>query len=362
MASASGRSRRGTRRAGGKGRRGASSRRSAALFRRRGDKRRRASAIPLLLILALLVLGWVGTPAHRRPSLEGLERLIPVRWVQAMERPAPPPPVELWIEPAELGQASPADWGWPDSTDERWALELGDVLSTTPAFRPADVAALELLRTRLTELSFVHSLPTFEASEEEGLVLELRLRRPVACLPVGHGFLTVDAEGVILSGFWPTPVRFEGAPLPVIGPMSDAGELFAYARPGDWLEEPEHLDALDVALSLAEHLELETRRSLGRLVIDATRARRVSVQEPGVRLLLEERRLVLFGRGPHCGEPGELAVARKWDSVRRALAPLDDPTDPFDWDVVDVRWDQPSFVPRPPALALLDGEAGAGPY
>ncbi|MCH7646671.1 MAG: CDP-alcohol phosphatidyltransferase family protein, partial [Nitrospinae bacterium] len=76
------------------------------------------------------------------------------------------------------------------------------------------------------------------------LRLELELRVPVACVPVQGDFMTVDAAGVLLSGTWPAPVNQEGAPLPVIGPMEDANGLFALARPGDWLSEKEHLDAL----------------------------------------------------------------------------------------------------------------------
>lgn len=337
-------------------RRATGGRRAGADLRSRSARSGPSGLLPAALILSLVVLGWVGTPAHRRPSLSVAERLPQLhgllsRWRggEAEEVAGP-----LWIEPSALAGATPEQWGWPRHTDERWAAELDWLLANTPDFVVGDGQALADLGRRFEALSFVKSVPVLEADRERGLVLELELRRPVACLPVGLGFLSVDDEGVLLSGPWPSPVHVAGAPLPVIGPLADADGLFAEARPGDWLSEPEHLDALDVALSLGAHLDLASRQRLGRIVIDAREARRASVTEPGIRLLLEERRLVLFGRQPSTPEPGELCVERKWDSVRRALAPLADAADGFDWDVVDVRWDQPAFVPRLPSVAWAD--------
>ena len=54
----------------------------------------------------------------------------------------------------------------------------------------------------------------------------------------------------MLSGFWHHPPRLGASFLPVIGPREDAISIFAWARPGDYLVEDEHVDALDVALSL----------------------------------------------------------------------------------------------------------------
>jgi len=142
--------------------------------------------------------------------------------------------------------------------------------------------------------------------------------------------------------------------------MGDAWGLFDLARRGDYLAEPEHLDALDVAVSLGEHLDEATRTRLGRVVIDARTARETSVDEPGARLLLEDGRVVLFGRAPCCGEPGELEPGAKWSSVVEALAllgsgPAPDPQ--TDWLLLDVRWDRPEIVLRNPPLAMAD-EAG----
>ena len=189
------------------------------------------------------------------------------------------------------------------------------------------------------------------------LELELELRVPVACVPVGHSFYGVDAEGVLLSGSWPVPLQWNDLPLPVIGPIEDGVGLFSLARPGDWLQEPEHTDALDVALSLSEHLDPARRRELGHLVIDATGARDASVTNGGIELLVGDQRLILFGRSPRTDEPGELAAARKWDAVRRVLVSRWQ-----DWEVLDVRWDQPELLLRGPLVASAsDGYAFGTP-
>jgi len=249
---------------------------------------------------------------------------------------APTSPPELWIEPASFAERIELV-----GVDPRWGEELGGRLGDHPPFRPEDVEAVEALRQDLEALSFVARVSLLPASDE-GPGFALSLRVPVACVPVGSDFQAVDAEGVLLSGLWPTPPRMDGAPLPVLGPLRDARGVFRNARAGDWLAETAHTDALDVALSLREHLSLAERGALGRVVIDASRARVASVDEPGVRLELEGRRLILFGRAPATDEPGELAVGEKWRSVRRALAVVDR----ADWELVDVRWDRPEMVAR----------------
>jgi hypothetical protein len=316
---------------------------SSRARRRRATRQGRvtpAALVPLLLLVLILVAGWLGTPPERRPSL--------ARWTDdAVE-------AEPWVDPARLA-AGVVDLG----CDPRWGLELAQVLADAEPFRVDDDVALAALHDALERISFVGDVEHLSADEEAGLQLDLTFREPVACVPVSAGFLTVDAQGVLLSGAWSVPPRVDGASLPVVGPMEDGDGLFALARPGDWLAEDAHLDALDVALSLETHLDADARRALGRVVIDATRARAASVEEPGVRLLLEERRLVLFGRRPSSGEPGELAAAAKWRSLQRALETLDAPADPVDWDVVDVRWDHPELVRRSPALAALQDPSGS---
>ncbi|MEW6071630.1 MAG: hypothetical protein AB1726_03410, partial [Planctomycetota bacterium] len=257
-----------------------------------------------------------------------------------------------WIDPAALALGPLPPWA-----DPRWGEELDHLLRGLPPVRTDDRAGQEELARAIESLSFVARARIEGVRWPDGLALELWLERPVACVPVGPGFQPVAADGTLLSGRWSAPPFVGAAPLPVIGPLSDGRGLFDLARPGDWLAEPEHRDALDVALSLEEHLDREERAALGRLVIDARRARRAAVDEPGVRLLLEGGRIVLFGRAPGCGEPGELPVRAKWRSLSRALA-----LPGADWAVVDVRWDRPEIVLRqPPAAADSLPLAAAAP-
>jgi hypothetical protein len=125
--------------------------------------------------------------------------------------------------------------------------------------------------------------------------------------------------------------------------------------------EPEHEDAIDVALSLAEHLDEDRRAALGRVVIDARAARRASVTDPGVRLGLEGARVVLFGRAPGTDEPGELSAASKWSALARALELFERDPSGGDWELVDVRWDRPDIALRAaPVVASLEDEAPPG--
>jgi len=163
----------------------------------------------------------------------------------------------------------------------------------------------------------------------------------------------VAGDGVVLDGGWDSPPRLGAAFLPRIGRADDA--LLARARPGDWLAEPEHRAALDVALSMAEHLSEEERAALGRVAIDASGVSHTSVDEPGVRLELEGGRVALFGRAPSAGEPGELSAARKWRSLARALDVYRaDPT--RDWELVDLRWDRPDLALRGPEVLVVQAE------
>ena len=323
-------------------------RRRSARPGRRSRKAGRAAGSRFALLVALIlfagvaVLGWKGTPSARRPVLTAEEE-----------------PVQDWLTPAVL-----ADGLELTGIDPRWAEELTARLARQPGFASGDAAAREALRLDLEELSFVRVVslrqqPAAEDTGTGGLIVDLELRTPVACVPVGRSFMALDAEGVLLSGLWPAPPRFGAGPLPVIGPLADAGGLFLRARPGDWLAEEEHTDALAAVLSMRAHLTEAERRSLGRVLIDAQSARRVSISEPGIQLALEERRLILFGRSPFTEEPGELDAARKWDSVRSAVRLLDDPD--RDWDLVDVRWDRPEIVMREPLVALATPAGPTGP-
>jgi hypothetical protein len=304
--------------------------RGASPAARRGPRIRSYSIALALLVLGAAALGW----GHH-------ERL---RRTGARTEPAP----LRWVDPAEarLGQV-------PEWADPRWIERLEQALASRPPFAVGDGASLALLHAELAGLSFVRSVERCEASAEGGLSLELVLRAPVACIPTGGGFSLVDAEGVVLEGSWSLPPRLGRSFLPVIGPLGD--RLLLGARPGDWVAEPEHRDALDVALSLAEHLDPDARAALGRVLIDARGARSASVVEPGVRLELEGARLAFFGRSPSCGEPGELPAAAKWRSLVRAVELFQRDPVRHDWVLVDLRWDRPELALRTlPALASAD--------
>jgi len=278
----------------------------------------------------------------------------------AAARAGEPPTPQRWVDPAEVRLAALPAWA-----DPRWLERLQALLAAVPPFalepEPPDLAPLA---AALTSLSFVERVERLAATPGEGLVLDLVLRKPVACIDVGGEFALVDADGVVLEGRWPLPPRLGLAYLPVLGALADP--LLARARAGDWLAEPEHADALDVALSLAEEVPEAQRAALGRIVIDARTARRTSPAEPGVRLELEGGRLALFGRTPSADEPGELAPAAKWRGLVRAFDWFAQDPVANDWLLVDLRWDRPDLAPvHPLEVAQVEpgpaaSRAGAG--
>jgi hypothetical protein len=267
---------------------------------------------------------------------------------------AEPEPMR-WVDPAEATVRETPAWA-----DPRWLEHVHAVLAAHEPFAlegpEARADALRPLAAELAALSFVERVERLAATPAGGLELELLLRKPVACIPTRGEFALVDADGVVLEGRWPLPPRLGHAYLPVLGPLDDA--LFARARTGDWLVEPEHLDALDVALSLEENLGDAERAGLGRIVIDARRARATALDEPGIRLELEGARLALFGRSPHTTEPGELPAVAKWRGLARAFDWFAQDPAANDWTLVDLRWDRPDLAPRSATtIAALDSRA-----
>lgn len=238
------------------------------------------------------------------------------------------------------------------TADPRWEAELAAALATAAPFEARDGAARDALVARVAALPFVAEVGEPRSIWPDGLDLPVRLRRHVACVRTGNLFLAVADDGVLLPGAHMAPPWFPGGFLPVIGPMDGALDL---AIPGEVIAEEHHLDALSIALSLREHLDVEWRERLGRVVIDASTARGTSLEEPGARLLLEDRRAIVFGRAPRQGAPGSAPPGHKWDGVMRALACLALGEPGLDWETVDVRW-----VPDVDAL-WRDGTTGAVP-
>jgi hypothetical protein len=227
--------------------------------------------------------------------------------------------------------------------DARWGPELAARVAQLAPFAPTDAAAVEGLLHCVRGLSFVRQVRAPRVLWPGGLELQVELRRPVACVQVAGRYFAVDAEGMVLSGFWSTPPYFGFHALPVIGPNDGALSDF---QPGLQLIETRHLDALDVARSLWEELEPKAIERLGRCLIDASDGRSGDLATGGVRILLEDQRVVLFGRAPVAAGPGELPSRLKWQHFARGLALLDRAGEHSDWALLDVRWDEPEVRPR----------------
>jgi len=261
--------------------------------------------------------------------------------------------VAFWIAQRQIGsRAASADFKSIQTdrarldpgvewVDPRWEPELRTRLAAHADFAPDDGVARARLAEELLGLSFVAEVGLPEVVWPDGLRLDLRMRQPVACVPVGQSFYPVARDGTLLSGVWGAPPPIGPGHLPVLGPLDGACDDL---RPGDVLEREERWAALATAASLLDHLDDADLASLGRATIDASRAALSSAEEPGTRVYLEGSRVVLFGRAANTGEPGELPVDKKWSSLSGALALLR--AGELDWDLVDVRWDQPELRER----------------
>ena len=258
-----------------------------------------------------------------------------------------------WIDPSllTLGELG-------DGCDPRWGRVFEDLAASFPLLRSDDEEGIAELVAAVDDLSFVREVHAAEVLWPDGLALEVSLHLPVACVPVGERFQPIADDGTLLPGMWPVPPIVRGQTLPVVGPLDDGHDLFLHARAGDFLAEPEHLAALDVALSISEHLSEDDRRLLGAVVIDASGVDEFG--EPNVRIELACGRSVIFGRAPSVDAPGELPVERKWIGVAHALEELEpqgpnaQPDPSQDWRSVDVRWDHPELHLMSPIVAQAD--------
>jgi len=240
--------------------------------------------------------------------------------------------------------------GW---FDPRWERELAGLLAALGSIRSDDKPAIEAVAERVRGLSFVERAAAPEVLWPDGLRIEVDLRSPVACVRTPEqGYLPVCADGTVLSGEWRAPpVRAAGfLPRIVLGP-----DLRDDVRPGAVLDSCAASDGLAIAVTMWEQLAPVDLTRLGRVAIDARKARETSVDEPGARIQLEHARRILFGRAPSSGEPGELPVHLKWKLVSRAMAMLPEHFGPGaqgelrDWVELDVRWDNGALVPREPS-------------
>jgi hypothetical protein len=230
--------------------------------------------------------------------------------------------------------------GW---VDPRWGPALEQALAALPEMDADDPATLEIVRQTLAALPFVAEVGEVRVLWPDGVRLQVRWREPVACVRTGDGFALVSSEGVVLPGEWSAPPGRAYGYYPLIG----AGEIArAELEIGAWLQDERWLDGLSVARVLGKGLQPDDWIRLGRIVIDTRESRAASVEHPGVVLWFEGGRRAYFGRAPHLDEPGELPVTRKCLSLSLALRRLDEGPEQLDWELVDLRWDQPELLPR----------------
>ena len=240
--------------------------------------------------------------------------------------------------------------GW---FDPRWEQELAHRVARHGAVHADDRPALLALASDVAALSFVRSVEEPEAIWPDGLRVCFALRQPIACVvaPPGRQFAALDVDGVVLSGRWSAPPERGSGFLPLVLPHRGL-----YPEPGDRVADGAVVDGLAVAAALWRELPPAVLARLGRIVIDARRARLASPDEPGTVLLLEDGREVLFGRSPNLDAPGETPVHIKLRSLARALDPAVEP-----WVLVDVRWDRPEITVAAPPEPALPARGGYAP-
>ena len=224
------------------------------------------------------------------------------------------------IEAAEEGVYIPSGWS---------EFVAAHISSFDRVFAD-DAEAVSRVAAELETLPLFRSVGDVRVIVPDGIEVEVRMRRVVACVKTGGGFLPVSEDGFILPGFSVSPMNDGVGDAPLIA----WDESLGYLRVGDELSDPRHYDGLSVALSMQRHLPSELRASLGSIRIDASGAELASVTDPGVVLYLPERRAVLFGRPPLQGRSGELPEELKWGHLAEhlSLSP--------DWEVLDIRWDE----------------------
>jgi len=287
---------------------------------------RRRGRLPLSLLLILCVLGvaWTVRRLSRSARASGVAVIDARRFRLQTDTP--------WTSPT-------------------WDERLGQVLGRLGAVSALDRPAIRELSSAVDALSFVAEVGEPEVLWPDGLTLPLRLHVPVACVKARDSvFLPVAEDGTVLDGSSAYPHEAYGAWLPVIGPNDGA---LAGARPGEVLVEPRHLDALAVAVSMWNHLGVADLVEMGRILIDASHERAPDGLPGGVRLDLERKRRILFGRPPGTGHPGELPEPLKWAHVAEGLRRW---RAREDWALLDVRWDQAVVVCEPTGA---DGAADA---
>lgn len=214
-----------------------------------------------------------------------------------------------------------------------WSEYVAARLSELERVFSDDPEAAARVAKELESLPMIRSVEATRVVIPDGLEIEVRLRRVVACVKTGEGFLPVSEDGVILPGFSVFPMSDGVGEAPLIAWDESLKDL----RVGEELSLEQHFDALSVAVSMQKHLSPKVRASLGAIRIDASGAALASVTQPGVVVYLPERRAALFGRPPLHEYAGELPEEQKWEHLSRHLLEL--PSEGREWEVLDIRWD-----------------------
>ncbi len=220
---------------------------------------------------------------------------------------------------------------------DAWQRRLERILRRHEQVDLSNPAAIASLKAEFAGLSFVEEVGEPEVVWPDGLVVPLRLREPAACIRVGDDFLPVADDGMVLAGYSYAPHEVYGAGLPILGP-SDRLLRAGMPSPGDFLQDEALLTALKVAGSMQRNLIPKQQRLLGRIVIDASHEQAPDGLPGGVRIDLDGKRRILFGRPPGGDFPGELPARIKWMAIAAALQPN---SSGGPWDLLDVRWDEP---------------------
>lgn len=259
------------------------------------------------------------------------------------------------VDPGRVRLDGGAAW-----SDPRWDAELAQVLGSFESFDVEDSAAHEAVRARIAVLPFVEAVGAVEVLWPDGLRVPVVLRQPIACIATREqgevGYWLVAKDGMILSGRWPNPPHVGGHYLPVL--LGAHGAVDG-ARPGRVATSPLLRDALEIACQLPERLEPVQLDVLGPVAIDARGAGEAGPEQTGIRLLLENQRLIAFGRSPLSNEPGELPIDRKWWSIARGLDALRSADERYDWELLDVRWDVPAWRLRGDSAQRSRGASNA---
>jgi len=236
---------------------------------------------------------------------------------------------------------------------KQWSRTLRRLVAQEGAVLVDEPRALDSLRAAIEGLPFVAEVGPLRVIWPDGLDLSLRLHEPIACVRLGSKYYPVamipdeqTVRGVLLPGAADGPHLVDTKQgdffLPVLAGFD--GERARGIAVGEEILDGSVLAALDIADSLATHMNPGQQSLLGRVLIDATEEQAFDGLPGGARLDLEGvgeqayGRRIHFGHAPCEAGPGELPLDLKWAHVLAALE--------RGFDTVDVRFDVAEYHDR----------------